>query len=83
MNLCNIHTHTNAEHKGPGFSMHAGSGEHGGYKCNQTSELTEANRRSQKAERVRLKASSPVTRLKCTGFTRRVKSHRAKASDPV
>jgi hypothetical protein len=42
MNLCNIHTHTNAEHKGPGFSMHAGSGEHGGYKCNQTSELTEA-----------------------------------------
>ena len=21
MNLCNIHTHTNAEHKGPGFSV--------------------------------------------------------------
>ena len=41
MNLCNIHTHTNAEHKGPGFSIHAGSGEQGGYKCNQTSELTE------------------------------------------
>ena len=24
MNLCNIHTHTNAEHKGPGFSIFAG-----------------------------------------------------------
>lgn len=42
MNLCNIHTHTNAEHKGPGFTINAGSGEHGGYKCNGTSELTEA-----------------------------------------
>lgn len=42
MNLCNIHTHTNAEHKGPGFSVSAGEGEHGGYKCNGTGELTEA-----------------------------------------
>jgi len=40
MNLCNIHTHTNAEHKGPGFTVHARSGEHGGYKCNGTAELT-------------------------------------------
>ena len=31
MNLCNIHTHTNAEHKGPGFSVFAGAGEHGGF----------------------------------------------------
>ena len=27
MNLCNLHTHTNAEHKGPGFSVSAGRGE--------------------------------------------------------
>lgn len=42
MNLCNIHTHTNAEHKGPGFSISAGTGKHGGYKCNNTSGLTTA-----------------------------------------
>lgn len=40
MNLCNIHTHTNAEHKGPGFSVSAGDGEHGGYKCNNTDSLS-------------------------------------------
>ncbi|MFW2541659.1 delta-class carbonic anhydrase [Primorskyibacter sp. 2E107] len=39
LNLCNIHTHTNAEHKGPGFSVFAGSGEHGGYRCNETDDL--------------------------------------------
>ena len=42
MNLCNIHTHTNAEHKGPGFSVSGGAGEHGGWKCNETDSLTEA-----------------------------------------
>jgi len=43
MNLCNIHTHTNAEHKGPGFSVFAGyEEEHGGYQCNGTADLTEA-----------------------------------------
>jgi Delta carbonic anhydrase len=42
MNLCNIHTHTNAEHKGPDFSVFAGDGEHGGYQCNATDSLTEA-----------------------------------------
>ncbi len=42
LNLCNIHTHTNAEHKGPGFTIFAGDGEHGGFKCNDTEELTEA-----------------------------------------
>ena len=42
MNLCNIHYHVNAEHKGPEFSTYAGSGENGGYKCNQTSNLTAA-----------------------------------------
>ncbi|WP_417686031.1 delta-class carbonic anhydrase [Roseibium sp.] len=42
LNLCNIHTHTNAEHKGPGFSVSAGTGEHGGFKCNETGTLTAA-----------------------------------------
>jgi len=41
LNLCNIHFHKNAEHKGPGFSVSAGSGEFGGYQCNQTKDLTE------------------------------------------
>lgn len=40
MNLCNIHFHMNAEHKGPGFSVSAGGGEHGGYRCNETGQLT-------------------------------------------
>jgi len=42
LNLCNIHLHTNAEHKGPGFSVFAGAGEHGGYKCNDSADLTAA-----------------------------------------
>ena len=42
MNLCNIHTHTNAEHKGPGFSVFVNDTDSGGYACNGTSELTEA-----------------------------------------
>lgn len=42
MNLCNIHTHTNAEHKGPGFSVFAGTGKNGGFKCNDTAKLTKA-----------------------------------------
>ncbi len=42
MNLCNIHTHTNAEHMGPGFSVFAGDDENGGFKCNETRGLTAA-----------------------------------------
>ncbi len=42
MNLCNIHTHTNAEHMGPGFSVYAGPGEHGGFKCSGAEDLTAA-----------------------------------------
>lgn len=42
MNLCNIHTHTNAEHKGPGFSVFVGDGKNGGYQCNDTKSLTKA-----------------------------------------
>jgi hypothetical protein len=42
LNLCNIHTHTNAEHKAPGFEVFVGDGENGGYRCNDTEQLTEA-----------------------------------------
>jgi len=42
MNLCNIHFHKNAENKGPEFSMFKGDKEDGGYACNNTSSLTEA-----------------------------------------
>lgn len=41
LNLCNIHFHKNAEHKGPEFSVKAGDGEFGGYKCNESSKLSE------------------------------------------
>ncbi len=40
LNLCNIHTHTNAEHKGPGFSVFVGDHDSGGYACNETADLT-------------------------------------------
>ena len=42
MNLCNIHTHTNAEHKGPGFSVFVNDSDYGGYACNGTGDLTDA-----------------------------------------
>lgn len=42
MNLCNIHTHTNAEHKGPGFSVFVNDTDNGGYACNETGELAES-----------------------------------------
>ena len=42
MNLCNIHTHTNAEHKGPDFSVFVDASDHGGYACNGTSDLSAA-----------------------------------------
>ncbi len=44
MNLCNIHTHTNAEHKGPGFSVFVNDTDSGGYACNETASLTPAER---------------------------------------
>ena len=40
MNLCNIHTHTHAEHKGPGFSIAAGPRGEQGFKCNNSQGLT-------------------------------------------
>lgn len=42
LNLCNIHTHTNAEHKGPGFSVFVNDTDHGGYACNGADSLTAA-----------------------------------------
>ncbi len=45
MNLCNIHMHTNAEHKAKAFSIYAGEGEHGhggGYKCGISKSLSKA-----------------------------------------
>ena len=42
MNLCNIHTHTNAEHKGPGFSVFVSAADDGGFACNETPNLSEA-----------------------------------------
>lgn len=42
LNLCNIHTHTNAEHKGPGFSTFVNNSDNGGYACNDTDTLSEA-----------------------------------------
>lgn len=42
MHLCNIHTHTNAEHKGPGYSVFVSGADDGGYACNDTQELTES-----------------------------------------
>lgn len=41
MNLCNIHTHTNAEHKGPGFSVFVNDTDNGGYACNDSGSLSE------------------------------------------
>lgn len=41
MNLCNIHTHTQAEHKGPDFNIAVADGSEG-YACNDTRTLTEA-----------------------------------------
>lgn len=42
MNLCNIHTHTNAEHKGPGFSVFVDDTDQGGYQCNDGEGLSDA-----------------------------------------
>ena len=43
MNLCNLHFHVNAEHKGPGFLFPAASSDkRGGYVCNNSGALTAA-----------------------------------------
>ncbi len=53
MNLCNIHFHTNAEHKAKAFSIYAGEGEHGhggGYRCNISKSLSKAELKAPKQE---------------------------------
>ena len=40
MNLCNIHSHTSAENKGPGFSIKAPADQPNGYICNDSCSLT-------------------------------------------
>ena len=52
MNLCNIHFHAQAEHKGPGFSMYAGPAPDGGYRCNGTNDLSAAERAPYDTEHV-------------------------------
>ena len=49
LNLCNIHTHTHAEHKGPGFSVAAADGN--GFQCNGTPDLTETELAAYTGER--------------------------------
>ena len=49
LNLCNLHFHTNAEHKARDFSIYAGPGDDeglgGGYRCNQSTELSDGDRK--------------------------------------
>ena len=42
MSLCNIHTHTNAEHKGPEYSLFVSDADDGGYACDASETLTAA-----------------------------------------
>lgn len=44
LNLCNIHFHKNAEHKGPGFSITSTDPAHGGYMCDIAGTLTDTER---------------------------------------
>jgi hypothetical protein len=53
LNLCNLHFHANAEHKGPGFSVFAGAGDHGGFRCNDTRKLTPAQLKAPRAARAK------------------------------
>lgn len=45
MNLCNIHFHQNAEHKGRHFAVHTHDSAHGGYQCAISKKLTAAERK--------------------------------------
>lgn len=44
LNLCNVHFHSNAEHKGPGFNVLVNRKESGGYQCNEAGDLKPAER---------------------------------------
>ena len=73
MNLCNIHFHKNAEHKGGEFTKYAGNSDGQGYQSGyvfsgslSTSELTQVNRIYALANML---ASTPEIRSKFTMFT--------------
>jgi hypothetical protein len=48
MNLCNIHFHKNAEHKGPEFSLSSKDKKYGGFKCNQINKLSQTELKTPK-----------------------------------
>jgi len=60
LNLCNIHFHAQAEHKGPGFAVSAGEGEHGGFKCNDSAKLNPAELATPQGNLCGLKAGETI-----------------------
>jgi len=60
LNLCNIHFHAQAEHKGPGFAVSAGGGEHGGFKCNDSAKLSPAELATPQGNVCGLKAGDTI-----------------------
>jgi hypothetical protein len=60
LNLCNIHFHSQAEHKGPGFAVSAGGGEHGGFKCNDSAKLSPAELATPQGNLCGLKAGETI-----------------------
>ena len=50
MNLCNIHFHKNAEHKAEAFSLFAGEGKYGGYRCKMGEHLSKAELKQPKQD---------------------------------
>jgi hypothetical protein len=60
LNLCNIHFHAQAEHKGPGFAVSAGGGEHGGFKCNDSAKLSQAELATPQGSLCGLKAGETI-----------------------
>ena len=81
MNLCNIHTHTNAEHKGPGFGVFVSAAADGGFACNETPNLTDAELAP--ASGAYQGRAAPATRSRCIGFTRPATPPRAKGLAPA
>ena len=60
LNLCNIHFHAQAEHKGPSFAVSAGGGEHGGFKCNDSTKLSAAELATPQGNVCGLKAGDTI-----------------------
>jgi hypothetical protein len=83
MNLCNIHIHSNAEHKAPGFSVFAGEGVHGGYRCNETASLTAAELENPTHGHGTCHDLKPGDTIEVHWATAPATSRRAKVSAPV